>query len=84
MAGARMSREKRLAWMAGVRISRKKKGLVLRPGPLLENPENQPRIFIHGFRLQLFLCKSHHFGQLVWGGLSGSPKARLQRNLVKM
>ena len=51
--------------MAGVRISREK-GLVLRAGALLENPENQSRIFIHGFQLQL-LRKSCHFGQLVWG-----------------
>ena len=56
---------KRLASMAGVRISREK-GLVLRVGGPLGNPGNQSRIFIHGFRLQ-FLRKSCHFGQLGWG-----------------
>ena len=45
--GAYFSR-KRLASMAGVRISREK-GLVLRAGAPLENPGNQPQIFIHGF-----------------------------------
>ena len=78
--GAYFSR-KRLASMAGVRISREK-GLVLRAGALLGNPGNQSRIFIHGFRLQ-FLRKSCHFGQLVWGGPSGPPKARIQRNLAQ-
>ena len=71
--GAYFSR-KRLASMAGVRISREK-GLVLRVEGPLGNPGNQSRIFIHGFRLQ-FLRKSCHFGQLVWGGPSGPPKAR--------
>ena len=67
--------------MAGVRISHEK-GLVLRAGDLLGNPENQFRIFIHSFQLQL-LRKSCHFGQLVWGGPSGPPKARIQRNLAQ-
>ena len=58
--------------MAGVRISREK-GLVLRAGALLGNPENQSRIFIHGFQLQL-LRKSCHFGQLVWGGPFRTPQ----------
>ena len=58
--------------MAGVRISREK-GLVLRVEGPLGNPGNQSRIFIHGFRLQ-FLRKSCHFGQLVWGALSGPPQ----------
>ena len=58
--------------MAGVRFSREK-GFVLRVEGPLGNPGNQPRIFIHGFRLQ-FLRKSCHFGQLVWGALSGSPR----------
>ena len=78
--GAYFSR-KRLASMAGVRISREK-GLVLRVEGPLGNPGNQSRIFIHGFRLQ-FLRKSCHFGQLVWGGPSGPPKARIQRNLAQ-
>ena len=75
--GAYFSR-KRLASMAGMRISREK-GLVLRAGALLGNPENQSRIFIHGFRLQ-FLRKSCHFGQLVWGALSGPPR-RVSREI---
>ena len=69
--GAYFSR-KRLASMAGARISREE-GLVLRAGALLGNPENQSRIFIHGFQLQL-LRKSCHFGQLVWGGLFRTPQ----------
>ena len=85
MAGARISREKglfgwlgllflekRLALLAVVRISREK-GLPGWLAGLLGNPGNQSRIFIHGFRLQ-FLRKSCHFGQLVWGALSGSPQ----------
>ena len=75
--GAYFSR-KRLASMAGVRISREK-GLVLRVEGPLGNPGNQPRIFIHGFRLQ-FLRKSCHFGQLVWGGPSGPPR-RVSREI---
>ena len=62
--------------MAGVRISREK-GLVLRAGALLGNPENQSRIFIHGFQLQL-LRKSCHFGQLVWGGAFQDPPRRVR------
>ena len=79
-SGAYFSR-KRLASMAGARISCEK-GLVLRVGGPLGNPGNQSRIFIHGFRLQ-FLRKSCYFGQLVWGALSGPPKARIQRNLAQ-
>ena len=62
---------KRLASMAGVRISHEK-GLVLRAGAPLGHPENQSRIFIHGFRLQ-FLRESCHFGHSVWSPLYGHP-----------